>query len=151
MTFIFIVSLILTIIDQLSKVIVIKYLTIGHSIKLIPNFFYLTYTHNTGAAFSILTGKRLFLIMIVIIIIILLFNYLKKNTPQSKISKIAFSLVIGGALGNLIDRLIRGYVVDFLDFKIIGYNFPIFNLADIFVTIGIFLLLIISFRKDDKK
>ena len=150
MTFIFIVSLILTIIDQLSKIIIINNLPINHSLELIKNFFYLTYTHNTGAAFSILTGKRIFLILIVIIIIIVLFNYLKKNMPESKISRTAFALVIGGSFGNLIDRIVRGYVVDFIDIKIFSYDFPIFNLADTFITIGIFILLIMALRKEHR-
>jgi len=79
----------------------------------------------------------------------MLIYYLKKNFNQDKLNKIAFSLVIGGSIGNLIDRIVRGYVVDFIDFKIFGYNFPIFNLADTFITIGVIILIIIAFRKED--
>ena len=67
---------------------------------------------------------------------------------KENINKIALSLVIGGSIGNLIDRIVRGAVVDFLDFKIFGYNYPIFNLADTFIVLGVFLLLISMFRKD---
>ncbi|MGM9881339.1 MAG: signal peptidase II [Bacilli bacterium] len=148
MTFIIILSIVLTIIDQLSKFIVIKALNVNHSIEVIKNFFYLTYTHNKGAAFSILTGKRIFLVIIAIIIIAAIIYYLKKNTPNNSLSKIAFSLVIGGSLGNLIDRILRGYVIDFIDVKIFGYDFPIFNLADTFITIGIFILILFSLRKE---
>lgn len=148
MTFIIILSIILTITDQLSKFIVIKALNVNHSIEVIKNFFYLTYTHNKGAAFSILTGKRIFLVFIAIIIIAAIIYYLKKNTPNNSLSKIAFSLVIGGSLGNLIDRILRGYVIDFIDVKIFGYDFPIFNLADTFITIGIFILILFSLRKE---
>lgn len=148
MTFIIILSIILTFTDQLSKFIVIKALNVNHSIEVIKNFFYLTYTHNKGAAFSILTGKRIFLVLIAIFIIAAILYYLKKNTPNNSLSKIAFSFVIGGSLGNLIDRILRGYVIDFIDVKIFGYDFPIFNLADTFITIGIFILILFSLKKE---
>ena len=150
MTLIIILSIILLIIDQISKILVVRLIDINNGIEVIKNFFYLTYTHNTGAAFSILTGQRIFLILIAIVILIILFNYIRKNKIEGKINKLAFSLIIGGSLGNLIDRIIRGYVVDFLDFKIFGYNFPVFNLADTFIVIGAFLLLIITIRKEVK-
>ena len=148
MTLVIIISVILFIIDQISKILIIKYIDINHSIELIKNFFYLTYTHNEGAAFSILTGQRIFLILIAITILVILFNYIRKNKIKTKVESVAFSLIIGGSLGNLIDRIARGYVVDFLDFKIFGYNYPIFNLADTFIVVGVFLLLILTFRKE---
>ena len=126
---ILILSLIFLIVDQISKILVVKFLDLN-SVTVIKNFFYLTYTNNTGAAFSILTDKRIFLVLVGIIIIILLIYYLKKHQIKNTINKIAFALVIGGSLGNLIDRIIRGSVVDFIDIKIFSYNFPIFNLAD---------------------
>ena len=143
-----IISIIFFIIDQIAKILVIKYIDINNSIELLKNFFYLTYTHNEGAAFSILTGQRILLILIATIILIILFNYIRKNKVKEKIDILAFSLIIGGSLGNLIDRIVRGYVVDFLDFKIFGYNYPIFNLADTFIVVGVFLLLILTFRKE---
>ncbi len=148
MTSIIFISLILLVVDQISKLLVVKLIDINNSTEIIKNFFYLTYTHNTGAAFSILTGQRIFLILIAVAILIIIFNYLRKNKVERKIDKIAYSLVIGGALGNLIDRIVRGYVVDFLDVKIFGYNFPVFNLADTFIVIGVFLLLISLTRKE---
>lgn len=150
MTTIIYLSIIFLIIDQISKLLVVKLIDINNGIELIKNFFYLTYTHNTGAAFSILTGKRIFLILIAVIILGVIFNYLIKNKVEGKLDRLAFSLIIGGSLGNLIDRIIKGYVVDFIDVKIFGYNFPIFNLADTFIVIGVFLLLIITItRKED--
>lgn len=146
---ILILSLIFLIVDQISKILVVKFLDLN-SITLIKNFFYLTYTNNTGAAFSILTDKRIFLVLVGIIIIILLIYYLKKHQIKNTINKIAFALVIGGSLGNLIDRIIRGSVVDFIDIKIFSYNFPIFNLADTFITIGV-LLLLININKEETK
>ena len=148
MLVIIILSIILLVIDQVSKILVVKLIDINSSIELIKNFFYLTYTYNTGAAFSILTGQRLLLIFVAIVILIVIFNYLRKNKVEGKIDILAFSLIIGGSLGNLLDRIVRGYVVDFLDFKIYEYKFPIFNLADTFIVIGVFLLLITIIRKE---
>ena len=148
MTVIIILSIILLVIDQISKILVVKLIDINHPIEIIKNFFYLTYTHNTGAAFSILTGQRILLILVAIVILVIIFNYLRKNKVEEKIDILAFSLIIGGAVGNLLDRIIRGYVIDFLDFKIFGYNFPVFNLADTFIVIGVFLLLITIIRKE---
>ncbi len=148
MLLITILSIIFTILDQASKYSVINYL--NKDIEVINNFFYLIYTKNNGAAFSILTGKRLFLIIITLLIIGSLIYYIIKNEISSKIEILAFSLIIGGSLGNLIDRITRGYVVDFISVKIFGYHFPIFNIADTLICIGVFILLIIQFRKERK-
>ena len=145
---IIILSIIFIIIDQVSKIIVVNNLTNNKSIEVIKSFFYLTYTNNKGAAFSILTGRRILLILVALIVIGVLIYYVRKNKIEGKVNKIALSLVIGGSIGNLIDRIVRGAVVDFLDFKIFGYNYPIFNLADTFIVLGVFLLLISMFSKD---
>ena len=143
-----ILSIIFVIADQVSKLIVINTLSKTKSVEVIKSFFYLTYTNNNGAAFSILTGKRILLIIVTLIVIGILVYYIRKTEIKENINKIALSLVIGGSIGNLIDRIVRGAVVDFLDFKIFGYNYPIFNLADTFIVLGVFLLLIGMFRKD---
>ena len=135
-----IISIILLCIDLLTKT---------DSITIIKNFFYLTYINNDGAAFSILVGKRIFLILIAVLVIVMLIRYIKKNNIQNKLELVSISLIIGGSLGNLMDRVVRGYVIDFLDFKIFNYNFPIFNLADTFIVIGVFLLLLKEIRKEN--
>ena len=142
MTTIIILSLIFLIIDQITKILVIKILPLSGSIEIIKNFFYIIPTNNTGAAFSILLGKRIFLIVVAILIIGILLYYIKKNKVDGKLNIIAFSLIIGGSLGNLIDRIVRGYVVDFISIKLGSYNFPIFNIADTLIVVGVFLLLI---------
>ena len=145
-----IISIILLCIDQISKLLVVNLLTKTDSITIIKNFFYLTYINNDGAAFSILVGKRIFLILIAVLVIVMLIRYIKKNNIQNKLELVSISLIIGGSLGNLMDRVIRGYVIDFLDFKIFNYNFPIFNLADTFIVIGVFLLLLLKeIRKEN--
>ncbi len=148
MLLITILSIIFTILDQASKYSVINYL--NKDIEVINNFFYLIYTKNNGAAFSILTDKRIFLIIITLLIIGSLIYYIIKNEISSKIEILSFSLIIGGSIGNLIDRVVRGYVVDFISVKIFGYHFPIFNIADSLICIGVFILLIVQFRKERK-
>ena len=143
-----IISIILLCIDQISKLLVVNLLTKTNSITIIKNFFYLTYINNDGAAFSILVGKRIFLILIAVLVIVMLIRYIKKNNIQNKLELVSLALIIGGSLGNLMDRVVRGYVIDFLDFKLFNYNFPIFNLADTFIVIGVFLLLLKEIRKD---
>jgi len=144
-----IISIILLCIDQISKLLVVNLLTKTDSITIIKNFFYLTYINNDGAAFSILVGKRIFLILIAVLVTVMLIRYIKKNNIQNKLELVSISLIIGGSLGNLMDRVIRGYVIDFLDFKIFNYNFPIFNLADTFIVIGVILLLLKEIRKEN--
>lgn len=144
-----IISIILLCIDQISKLLVVNLLTKTDSITIIKNFFYLTYINNDGAAFSILVGKRIFLILIAVLVIVMLIRCIKKNNIQNKLELVSISLIIGGSLGNLMDRVVRGYVIDFLDFKLFNYNFPIFNLADTFIVIGVFLLLLKEIRKEN--
>lgn len=144
-----IISIILLCIDQISKLLVVNLLTKTDSITIIKNFFYLTYINNDGAAFSILVGKRIFLILIAVLVIVMLISYIKKNNIQNKLELVSLALIIGGSLGNLMDRVVRGYVIDFLDFKLFNYNFPIFNLADTFIVIGVILLLLKEIRKEN--
>lgn len=138
---IIIISLIIFL-DQITKYIINNYLSINESYEIIKNFFYLTNAHNYGAAFSILTGNTIILILIGIITLYYLYKYLKNN------HKIYKYLLLGGIIGNLIDRIILGYVRDFLDFKIITYNYPIFNISDICIFIGIILLIIEEVKED---
>ena len=145
---IILLSIIFFFIDYLTKYIIINKVPLGVSNKVINNFFYITHVNNNGAAFSILNGRTIFLIIISIIVILLLIDYVRKNNIKDKLSIISISLVIGGSLGNLLDRVFRGYVVDFLDFHIFGYDFPVFNMADTFITIGVVLLFIALNRKD---
>ena len=137
---IFILSFIILLIDQLSKIILDKVLILGKSIKIFDKFLYITKVYNDGISFSLLTGKRYLIIIISIIILIFLYFYMKKF-KENKRNIIAFALLIGGLLGNLIDRIIYGYVIDFIDFYIFNYNYPIFNIADVCICIGVFILL----------
>ena len=101
--------------------------------------------NNSGAAFGIMSGNMIILILITIFLIYYIIREIKKNYDNN-ISLLSLTLILGGALGNLIDRIFRGYVVDFLSFKIFGYEAAIFNVADIFITVGVFLMIIILFK-----
>lgn len=131
--------------DQMSKYAAIKFLKDKRPLNIIDNFFQLNYVENRGAAFGILEHKRLFFVIITLLILAFLLFYLIKNhTILSIYTKLSLSMLIGGAAGNLIDRIRFGYVVDFISFKLKGiYNFPVFNLADTFIVISTFLIVFI--------
>ena len=134
---------VLVTIDQFSKYLITQNLFDGvKEIKLIDNFFYITNVKNYGAGFSILQNQRIFLIIVTIIAIIFVAYLLIKSKNSESLNRVCYILIIGGAIGNLIDRITLGYVIDFLDFYIFGYDFPVFNLADCFLTVGCFLLII---------
>lgn len=138
---IFIISFIVLVIDIISKRLVINFMIPEESIILIDNFFSLTYVKNTGVAFSFMDGYVPLIIISSMIVLFMIFKYIKYS-DISKWDSIGYSLVIGGAIGNLCDRIVYGYVIDFLDFNIFGLNYPIFNLADTFIVIGVVILLI---------
>jgi len=134
------------VIDQMVKIIVSSTLKLNYSNEIISNFFNLTYVQNDGAAWSIFSGNRLFLIFVAIMSIILIYVYFIKNKKLTNFENITYGLLLGGIIGNLIDRIIFGYVIDYLDFLIFNYNFPIFNFADICIVVSVFLLIIDIFR-----
>lgn len=139
-------TILFLIIDILSKVIVCLSIDVNKSVIMIKNFFSLTYVRNTGAAFSIFLGQRFFLIIISAIIIFTLIYYVIRHKPSNLYEKISFSMIIGGSIGNFLNRVFLGYVIDFLDFNLFGYDYPIFNLADSFIFVGVLLLLIESWK-----
>ncbi|MEG2322670.1 MAG: signal peptidase II [Bacilli bacterium] len=137
-------------IDQITKILISFFMNVNQSISIINNFFNLTYVQNKGAAFSILTGSRWLLIIIAIVVLNLIYHYLIKDKDLKKYEIILYALLLSGIIGNLIDRILYGYVIDFFDFKIFGYNFAIFNLADSFIVISVIVLLVISIRGEIK-
>lgn len=136
----YLVSLISFMIDRIIKILVVL-LNIDN-VTIINNFFNINLAYNYGAAWSILTGKKIFLILISIIIVIGIYFILIRGKKLRTYESITYGLLIGGILGNLFDRIVYGYVIDFLDFYIFGYDFPIFNLADSFIVISIFMLIV---------
>lgn len=147
---IYIVIIIFLIIDIISKLIVSRVCILNNSVSVINNFFSITYTHNYGGAWSLFSDSTILITVISIIVIIGIIIYLSKKKINNKIESLGYAFLLGGAIGNLIDRIIYGYVIDFLDFNIFGYNFPIFNIADMGIVIGIFLIIVIEIRGNKK-
>ena len=137
------------VIDIISKLIVSNLMNVNDSIMIIKDFFYITYVRNTGAAWSIFAGETWLLIIVSLIIISFIILYIYKNKPKCMLEKIGYSMVLGGALGNFLDRIVYGYVIDFFDFYIFGYDYPIFNLADSFILIGVVILIVCTWRCND--
>lgn len=128
--------------DQLIKLVVTKNMDLNQEITIISNFFSIYYLKNTGAAFSILDSKTLFLIIVSIICLLILKNYIKNLKNITSLTIISLGIMLGGIIGNLFDRLLYKAVIDYLSFNIFGYSFPVFNLADIGITIGTLLLVV---------
>ena len=137
-----ILSFILIIIDVIIKVIVDKCMNIYDTIKIIPNFFNIMYVRNTGAAFSIMENSRVLFIVIGIIAIYLIWRFFIKDKQLNNYYIVIYSMLIAGIIGNMIDRILYGYVIDYLSFNIFGYSFPVFNLADTFIVVSIIMLII---------
>lgn len=135
--------------DQISKIIINLFLEIGEVFVIFKNFLSFTNVTNSGAAFSILEGNTLFLIILSIVIMVFLFN-MRKEFKDCRINSIAFGLLFGGICGNFSDRLFLGNVRDFIKVNIFDYNFPIFNLADIFIVFGVIILMISLIRGEDR-
>ena len=142
-------TLIFLSIDIISKLIIDNFFNLDETKVIINNFFSLTKVYNNGASWNILAGYRIVLILITLIILVLLFLYQNKF-KENKRNILAFSLLYGGIIGNLLDRIIYGYVIDFFDFNIFGYNYPVFNIADICIVFGIILLVIAILKKEDE-
>ncbi len=146
---IYIISLIIFILDQITKSLISTYLKLNESIEIIKDFFYIRYINNKGASWGILENNRFLLIGLSIIAIIMIIRY-SYSFKKTKLNTYGFGLLLGGILGNLSDRLIFGYVKDFLDFIIFRYDFPVFNIADISIVIGVVLLIISILKGEDK-
>lgn len=143
----FLVIFVLTGLDQLTKFYINQNFNLYESKVIINSFFDITYIQNNGAGFSILQDQRIFLCLISIIAFFILGYLLITNKKNDYIMSASFLLIMSGTLGNLIDRIRYGYVIDFLDFNLIGYDFPVFNVADCFITIGCFIIILSILRE----
>ena len=139
----------LLLVDQLIKMLVMNTMYLYQSIKVIPDFLYITYVENDGGAFSILSGGRWFFIIMAVVTLVLLFKFVLEDTKISKFDTVCYSLVTSGIVGNLIDRLFYGKVIDYIDFHIFGYDTPVFNFADMCIVIGALMIIYILIVKGD--
>ena len=138
--------------DQVTKLVVSKSLELHDSIPVIPKLFDICLVHNDGAAWGMLSGQRLLLVALPIIVCGVLWFSRKEIAESEKLEQLFLGLFLGGMFGNLIDRVIWGYVTDFLDFHWKGSHFPAFNVADSAICISVFLYIIsmLFFSKKEK-
>jgi signal peptidase II len=142
------------ILDQLTKILVVHYLPLYSSLTVIPEFFNLVHVRNTGAAFSFMAGdfstwRQTFFITVSVIGIAVAFYIYRGLKSEDRWARIALALILGGALGNLVDRVRLGEVIDFIDIYIGSYHWPAFNVADSAISIGAVLLLVVLLRSRD--
>jgi signal peptidase II len=150
----YLIALVVILIDQVTKWFVNTTMDLGESIPIIERVLYITSHRNQGAAFGILQGQMWFFYIVTIVVIGVLVYYIQKEAKNSRFLGITLGVILGGAIGNFIDRVVRGEVTDFVDVYIFTYNFAIFNVADMALVIGVGLFIIytiIDERKSKEK
>ncbi|MBW3495316.1 lipoprotein signal peptidase LspA [Bacillus sp. FDAARGOS_1420] len=138
----YVIALFVIAIDQISKWLIVKNMELGTSIPIIDNVLYITSHRNRGAAWGILENKMWFFYIITVIFVGFIVFYMKKYAKTDKLLGISLGLILGGAIGNFIDRVFRQEVVDFIHVYIFSYNYPVFNIADSALCIGVVLIII---------
>ena len=142
-------TLLVVLLDYITKRIVSGSMVLYQSIPVIKGVFNITYVKNTGASFGMMAGARWFFVAVTVILIAAVIYYAVKNKITDKLFLVSASFVVGGGIGNLIDRIATGAVVDFFDFCLI--NFAIFNVADCFVVVGVILMAIYYIKEEKTK
>lgn len=137
-----VLAIVAVVVDQVTKWLVATRMALHSEIEIIPGFFSLQYVHNTGAAFGMLRNGRWFFVAVAALAVAGILYYLRQPESRHPLLRVALGLVMGGAVGNMIDRIATGRVVDFLLFYWRDYYFPNFNVADICVTVGVGLLFV---------
>lgn len=140
-----IVSIFTILVDQLSKFIVNSTVKFGYTKEIIPDFFSITNARNFGAAWSILWDKRIYIILITVVAMLLVVFLLVREKEPNKFKTLYYGLLMGGIIGNLIDRVLLGYVIDFFDFNFFGFRYPIFNISDVAIVISVLLICVECF------
>lgn len=138
----YLIALFVIAIDQVSKWLIVKNMELGTSIPIIDNVLYITSHRNRGAAWGILEGQMWFFYIITIVFVGFIVIYMKKYAKTDMLLGVSLGLILGGAIGNFIDRVFRQEVVDFIHVYIFSYNYPVFNIADSALCIGVVLIII---------
>lgn len=138
-------------IDQWSKWLVVQNMDLYEKIPVVKDFFYFTSHRNKGAAWGILQDQMGFFYVVTVVVVVGIIYYMEKQIKGNKLMAVSFSLILGGAIGNFIDRIFHQEVVDFLDFYIFSYDYPIFNIADSALVVGVILVFIATFIDEKKK
>lgn len=136
--------------DQLTKLLIFGWLEAGESYPVLPGFFHLVHWHNTGAAWGLFQGGNFILAVISLLTLVALVVFRRSLALDQPGHAVLVGLIAGGIVGNLIDRLRVGHVIDFLDFQIAGYHWPAFNVADSAICIGVALYVFVSWRAEAK-
>ncbi|MFA9557382.1 signal peptidase II [Evansella sp. AB-rgal1] len=147
----YVIALVIIIIDQFTKWLVVQNMELRESISVIEGVFHITSHRNAGAAFGILQGQMWLFYIATVIVIGVIVYYIQKHVNGNRWFGISLGLVLGGAIGNFIDRVLFGAVVDFLDVYIFAYNYPIFNIADSALVVGVIMLVIYVFKEEKKQ
>ncbi|WP_338753927.1 signal peptidase II [Bacillus sp. FJAT-52991] len=147
----YLLALFVILLDQWTKWLIVKSMSIGESVEVIENFLYITSHRNTGAAWGMLEGRLWFFYIITVIVVIGIVYYMQTEAKNKPLMQVSLAFLLGGAIGNFIDRIFRKEVVDFINTYIFSYDFPIFNIADAALTIGVVLLMIAMIIEDRKE
>lgn len=139
---------IILLIDQITKLWINASMSLGESMTLIKGFFKITNVHNTGAAWSIFEGNMVFFYLITIVFVIAMIYFYRNSEEADRMTKFGIVLMMAGAVGNFVDRIALQYVRDFLDFIILGYDFPVFNVADMSLCIGVGVVILSVFLEN---
>lgn len=140
----FVLGIIIFVIDQLAKGYITASMRLGQSIPVVKDYFYITYVVNPGAAFGIFEHQRLFFIIVALLFVAAIVFFRKKILKENTLFQWGVGLLMGGAIGNLYDRLQNGLVIDFFDFRF----WPVFNIADVAICIGAaFIMFDVCFRR----
>ncbi|ALU78635.1 signal peptidase II [Listeria monocytogenes] len=146
----YLITLAVVALDQLTKWIVVQNMEIGQKIEVIPGFLYWTSYRNDGAAWSILEGHMWFFYLITVVVIGIIIYIMQKYAKGKRLFSISLAFILGGAIGNFIDRVLHQEVVDFVQTVWGNYYFPIFNVADASLSVGVVLMLVYVFVDDRK-
>jgi signal peptidase II len=140
--FYYLIAIFVILLDQFTKWLIVNNMLLGESIPIINNVLYITSHRNRGAAWGILQGQMWLFYVITIVVIVGIIFYLQKAARGKMLLGVSLALMLGGSIGNFIDRVMRKEVVDFIHAYIFNYNFPVFNIADSSLVIGVILLMI---------
>jgi len=146
--FYYLIAIFVILLDQITKWLIVNNMYLGESITIIDKVLYITSHRNRGAAWGILQGRMWFFYVITIAVIIAIMYYLHKEAKGKWLLGVSLAFMLGGAVGNFIDRVLRKEVVDFIHTYIFSYNFPVFNIADSALVIGVILLMIQMLRDE---
>ncbi|WP_042456214.1 signal peptidase II [Neobacillus dielmonensis] len=138
----YLIAVFIILLDQFTKWLILSKMYLGESIPIVDNVLYITSHRNRGAAWGILQGQMWLFYLITIIVIAAIVFYMQKHAKGKRLLGVSLAFMLGGAIGNFIDRVFRKEVVDFIHSYIFGYNFPVFNIADSALVIGVGLLII---------